>query len=88
LSISRCLKKQQEVVVINKDLVEKFKREINEGIKRRLMEVECPPKSINQWYERVVRLERNYRKSKRKEEEKRNKREKEEREEKKRIEKK
>ena len=75
-------------MVIKKDLVEKFKREINKGIKRRLMEVKYPPKSINQWYERVVRLERNCRKSKRKEEEKRNKREKEKREEKKRIEKK
>jgi len=47
MSISRCSKEQQKIVVIKRDLVEKFKREINEDIKRRLMEVECPPKSIN-----------------------------------------
>jgi len=32
------------------------------------MEAECPPKSINQWYERAISLDRNCRESKREEE--------------------
>jgi len=51
-------------------LVKEFKRDMNRGIRRRLMEVEYPSKSINQWYKRVVRLERNCRKSRREKEEK------------------
>ena len=35
------------------------------------MESECQPKSIEKWYKRVVRLDRNYRESKREKEEKR-----------------
>ena len=31
-------------------LVEEFKREINRAIRRKLMEVERPPTSIEQWY--------------------------------------
>jgi len=28
-----------------------FKREMNSEIRKRLIEAECPPKSIRQWYE-------------------------------------
>ena len=67
-------------------LVKEFKREIDENIRRRLMEAKFPPKSINQWYKRAARLDRNCRESRREEEEKRSKIKKEKREEKRRIE--
>jgi len=44
-------------------LIEEFKREMDRRIRKRLMEVECSLKSINQWYKRVIRLDRNYRES-------------------------
>jgi len=68
-------------------LVKEFKREIDENIRRRLMEAKFPPKSINQWYKRAARLDRNCRESRREEEEKRSKIKKEKREEKRKIEK-
>jgi len=40
-------------------LVEEFKREINRGIRRKLMEAENPPASIEQWYKRAMALVRN-----------------------------
>jgi len=40
-------------------LVEEFKREINRMIYQRLMEVEHQPSSIEQWYNRVIALNRN-----------------------------
>ena len=40
-------------------LVEKFKRGINRGIRRRLMEAGNPPASIEQWYRRATALDRN-----------------------------
>jgi len=46
-------------------LIEEYKREINRRIRRRLIEVEYPLKNINQWYERVARLDRNCRESRR-----------------------
>jgi len=49
-------------------LVEEFKRGINGGIRRKLMEVENLPASIEQWYKRATALDRNWRESKRKEE--------------------
>ena len=39
-------------------LVEYFKRGINRTIKRKLIEVGKPPRSIEQWHERVVNLDR------------------------------
>jgi len=42
------------------------------------MEAEYPSKSINQWYERVEMLDRNFRESKRKKKEKKEKLKKEE----------
>jgi len=48
--------------------VEEFKRGINEGIRRKLMEVENPPTSIEQWYQRAMALDRNWRESRREEE--------------------
>ena len=40
-------------------LVEAFKRGINGGIRRKLMEAENPPVSIEQWYRRATALDRN-----------------------------
>ena len=49
-------------------LVEEFKRGMNRGIQRKLMEVENPPASIEQWYRRATALDRNWRESRREEE--------------------
>jgi len=49
-------------------LVEEFKRGMNGGIRRKLMEVENPPASIEQWYRRAMALDRNWRESRREEE--------------------
>ena len=49
-------------------LVEEFKRGMNGGIKRKLMKAENPLTSIEQWYRRVIALDRNWRESKREEE--------------------
>ena len=40
-------------------LVEEFKREMNGGIRRKLMEAENLPTSIENWYRRVTALDRN-----------------------------
>jgi len=49
-------------------LVEEFKRGMNGGIWRKLMEAENPPASIEQWYRRATALDRNWRESRREEE--------------------
>ena len=49
-------------------LVEEFKRGINGGIRRKLMEAENLPTSIEQWYRRAMALDRNWRESRREEE--------------------
>ena len=49
-------------------LVEEFKRGMNGVIMRKLMEMENPPASIDQWYKRAMALDRNWRESKREEE--------------------
>ena len=49
-------------------LIKEFKREMNRGIRRKLMEVENPPTSIEQWYRRATVLDRNWRESQREEE--------------------
>ena len=49
-------------------LVEEFKRGMNGGIRRKLMESENPPTSIEHWYRRAMALDRNWRKSRREEE--------------------
>jgi len=41
-------------------LIEEFKREMNGGIQRKLMEAENPPSSIEQWYRRAMALDRNW----------------------------
>jgi len=48
-------------------LVEEFKREMSEVIRRKLMEVERPPASINQWYKYATNLDRYWRESRREE---------------------
>jgi len=55
-------------------LIEEFKRGMNGGIRRKLMEAENLSASIEQWYRRVTALDRNWRES-RKEEERLRKRE-------------
>ena len=49
-------------------LVEEFKRGINETIRRKLIETENQPGSIEQWYRRVTALDRNWRESRQEEE--------------------
>ena len=49
-------------------MVEKFKRGMNKKIRRKLMEAENPPASIEQWYKRATTLDRNWRESRREEE--------------------
>ena len=49
-------------------LVEEFKRGMNGGIRRKLMEAENPPASIEQWYRRATALDRNWRESRREDE--------------------
>ena len=56
-------------------LVEEFKRGMNRGIRRKLMELENLLASIDQWYKRATALDRNWRKSKREEERLREKKE-------------
>jgi len=56
-------------------LVEEFKREMNGGIQRKLMEAENPLASIEQWYRRATALNRNWRESRREEERLRGKKE-------------
>ena len=48
-------------------LVEEFKRGMNGGIGRKLMEMENPLASIEQWYKRATDLNRNWRESRREE---------------------
>ena len=40
-------------------LIEEFKRGMNGGIRRKLMEAENPPAFIEQWYRRATALDRN-----------------------------
>jgi len=49
-------------------LMEEFKRGMNEGIQRKLMESENPPTSIEQWYRRAMALDRNWRENRREKE--------------------
>ena len=49
-------------------LVKEFKRGMNGGIRRKLMEAENQPSSIKQWYKRAMALDRNWRESRREEE--------------------
>ena len=56
-------------------LVEEFKRGMNGGIRRKLMEAENLLASIEQWYKRATALDRNWRESKREEERLRGKKE-------------
>ena len=56
-------------------LIEEFKRGMNRGIWRKLMESENPPTSIELWYRRATALDRNWRESRREEEKLRGKKE-------------
>jgi len=56
-------------------LVEEFKQGMNGGIRRKLIEAENLPASIEQWYRRATVLDRNWRESRREEERLRGKKE-------------
>ena len=56
-------------------LIEEFKQGINGRIRRKLMEVENLPTSIENWYRRTMALDRNWRESRREEERLRGKKE-------------
>ena len=56
-------------------LVEEFKRGMNGAIRRKLMEAENQPGSIEQWFRRATALDRNWRESRREEERLRGKKE-------------
>jgi len=56
-------------------LVEEFKRGMNGGIRRKLIEAENPLTSIENWYRRATALDRNWRESRREEERLRGKKE-------------
>ena len=56
-------------------LIEKFKRGMSGGIRRKLMKVENLPAFIEQWYKRAMALDRNWRESRREEERLRGKKE-------------
>ena len=43
--------------------IEEFKRGLNRGIKKKLAETKSPSSSIEEWQERLVRLDRNQRQS-------------------------
>ena len=49
-------------------LVEEFKRGMNRAIRRKLIEAENQPSSIEQWYRRAITLDRNWRESRQEEE--------------------
>jgi len=55
--------------------MEEFKRGMNKGIRRKLIEAENPLASIKQWYKMVMALDRNWRESRREEERLRGKKE-------------
>ena len=44
-------------------LIEEFKRGLSRVLRRKLAEAENPPSTIEEWQERVVRLDRNQRQS-------------------------
>jgi len=49
-------------------LIKEFKQGINGAIRRKLMEAENQPGSIEQWFKRAIALDRNWRESRREEE--------------------
>jgi len=49
-------------------LIEEFKWGMNRSIRRKLMEAENQPTTIEQWFKRAIALDRNWRESKREEE--------------------
>ena len=48
-------------------LIEEFKRRLSGALKRKLAEIESPSSTIEEWQERVVKLDRNQRQSRAKE---------------------
>ena len=49
-------------------LVEEFKRKMSETIRKKLIEAERPPTSIEQWYKCAINLDRHWKESKREKE--------------------
>ena len=50
-----------------RSLIEEFKRGMNGAIRRKLMETEHQPRTMEQWYERATALDQNWRESRREE---------------------
>ena len=46
-----------------RSLIKEFKRGLNRSIRRKLVEAEEPPTTIEEWQEKAVRLDRNQRQS-------------------------
>ena len=49
-------------------MIEEFKRGMNGAVRRKLMEAENQPGSIEQWFRRATALDQNWRESRREEE--------------------
>ena len=58
-----------------RSLIEEFKWDMNGSIRRKLMEGENQPATIEHWFKRVIALDRNWRKSRKEEERLRGKKE-------------
>ena len=56
-------------------LIKEFKRIINRNIRRKLMEAENQPATIEHWFSREIALDRNWKESRKKEERLRGKKE-------------
>ena len=62
------LRKMEQGGRTMEEFMQEFKRGMNGEIRRKLMEVENPPTSIEQWYRRATALDRNWRESRKEEE--------------------
>ena len=62
------LRKLEQGGKMMEEFVQEFKRGMNGGIRRKLMEAENLPTSIENWYRRATALDRNWRESRREEE--------------------
>jgi len=59
--IQELRKAARESIYEKRSLIEKFKRVMNRVIRRKLIEAERPPRSINQQYKYATNLDKNWR---------------------------
>ena len=62
------LKRLEQGSKTMEEFVQEFKRGMNGMIRRKLIEAECQLSLIEQWYNRAIAIDRNWRKSRREEE--------------------